>query len=146
MKLFTRRARRAARLEIIPMIDVMFLLLVFYILSTAALTHQQTIPVDLPTAGTGEMGKSLPEVSVTLTRSGEVFLNQQKVEMSGLGAAVETLARTRPGGLGELRQAGVVLNADLQVRHREVVQVMDILRSLGIARFAIATDLPGNAP
>lgn len=141
MKLFERRRRRPARLEIIPMIDVMFLLLVFYILSTAALTHQQSIPVDLPTASSGESGRDAPEVTVTLTKTGEVYLNQQKVGMQGLADAVRALAATHPGGLPELQKHGVILNADMQVVHKEVVQVMDIMREMGIARFAIATDL-----
>lgn len=140
MKLFPeRRRQRKLRLEIIPMIDVMFLLLVFYILSTAALVHQQAIPVDLPLASTAETHILGPEVTVSLTRAGEVFLNQQNVGLEGLAAAVEQLAQTRPGGLHALQEEGVVLNADLQASHGQVVQVMDRLRQLGIARFAVST-------
>ncbi|GMU57225.1 MAG: hypothetical protein AMXMBFR33_63710 [Candidatus Xenobia bacterium] len=147
MKLFgERRRKRPSRLEIIPMIDVMFLLLVFYILSTAALVHQQAIPVDLPGANTGEAGKEVPEVTVTVTRAGEIYLNKDRVAPGGLAQAVQQMARTHPEGMRGLQEHGVILNADMQVMHKQVVEVMDTLRGLGIVRFAIATDSHGTTP
>ncbi len=121
------------------MIDVMFLLLVFYILSTAALVHQQAIPVDLPLAATARPATEAPDVTVSLDRAGAIFLNQSPVTLEGLNGAVETLCQTRPGGLHALQEDGLILSADMQVSHGRVVAVMDTLRQLGISRFAIAT-------
>lgn len=120
------------------MIDVMFLLLVFYILSTAALVHQQAIPVDLPLSTTSRPSEA-PDVTVTVTRSGGLFLDKEPVSLEGLPEAVERLAATRPGGLKALQDDGVILSADLEVTHGQVVAVMDALRQLGIARFALST-------
>lgn len=122
------------------MIDVMFLLLVFYILSTAALVHQQTLPVDLPVAATARSSSESPDVNLTLTREGELFLDSRKVTLEGLNDAVEQLAARRPGGLRGLQEDGMVLSADRQVSHGQVVDVMDRLRLLGITRFGIAVE------
>lgn len=133
------KTRRKPRIEIIPMVDVMFLLLVFYILSTIAMTTERGIPVALPAADSGESTR-VDETTVTINARGEVFLNRQPVELSDLGAALQAHAETLPGGLEHLRESYVVLNIDLSVPHRSVVSVMDQLRQLGISNFSIATD------
>lgn len=140
MSLFGERRRRASpRIEIIPMVDVMFLLLVFYILSSLALTQQQGIPVQLPEATTGEsIGRD--EVVVSIDREGRFSLNKKAVAAEVLAEEVQALAVDYPGGLEALRQGEVVLQADLEVPHRLVVQAIDELRTIGINRFAIAID------
>ena len=133
------KAKRKPRIEIIPMVDVMFLLLVFYILSTIAMTTERGIPVSLPSADSGESTR-VDETTVTINARGEVFLNQDPVPLSELGFALKTRAAGLPGGLDHLRQSYVVLNIDMSVPHRSVVSVMDQLRELGISNFSIATD------
>lgn len=133
------RTKRKPRIEIIPMVDVMFLLLVFYILSTIAMTTERGIPVALPSAESGESTR-VDETTVTINGQGEVFLNQEPVELSRLGEALEAKAASLPGGLEHLRESYVVLNIDLSVPHRSVVSVMDQLRQLGVSNFSIATD------
>ncbi len=141
MSLFgERRRRRAPKIEIIPMVDVMFLLLVFYILSTIALTTQEGIPVQLPTAASTERNP-VEEIVVTIDQEGEFYLNKEKVEPDRLGAALQELAITQPGGMEHLRKGNIVINADMSVKHRQVVQAMDQLRSVGIQNFAIATEV-----
>ncbi|MGE0489167.1 MAG: ExbD/TolR family protein [Vulcanimicrobiota bacterium] len=134
-----RRKRLAPRIEIIPMVDVMFLLLVFYILSTIALTTQAGIPVQLPEAANTAQNP-VEEVVVTIDKEGQFFVNKDKVKPEELAGAVEQLASTREGGLEHLKEGNIVLNADLSVQHRLVIQAMDQLRSLGITNFAIATE------
>jgi biopolymer transport protein ExbD len=121
------------------MVDVMFLLLVFYILSTIAMTTQMGIPVSLPTAASGESSQA-EETTITINAQGEVYLNHDRVELSQVGAALESRAGALAGGLQALRDGYVVLNVDMSVPHRSVVSVMDQLRRLGISNFSIATD------
>lgn len=139
MKLFERRRRRKPKIEIIPMVDVMVLLLVFYILSSVALSHQHGIPVHLPRASTGE-GSQVEEVVVTIDRQGRFFLNKEPTSADELAEAVKKLALSYPGGLAGLTDGNVVINADLGVEHGAVVAAMDELRSIGINNFAIATE------
>lgn len=137
------KAKRKPRIEIIPMVDVMFLLLVFYILSTIAMTTERGIPVSLPNAASGESTR-VEETTVSINARGEVYLNQKRIELAELGSALEALAAEMPGGLPHLREGYVVLNIDMSVPHRSTVSAMDQLRQLGITNFSIATDEGGG--
>lgn len=140
----SRKARRKPRIEIIPMVDVMFLLLVFYILSTIAMTTERGIPVSLPSAASGESSR-VEETTISVNDKGEIYLNHDHVELDQLGASLETLASTLPGGLEHLRESYVVLNIDMSAQHRTFVGIVDQLRQLGITNFSIATDEKGPA-
>lgn len=146
MKLFGERHRRRPRLEILPMIDVMLLLLVYYILSTITLGHEHGIPVKLPEAATGEAAARHLEVMITITKDGEFYLGKDRIRPDEVVTAVKALAERTPGGLEALQQTGVVINADLTVQHRLVVSTMDALRVAGITQFAIATEPEAKQP
>lgn len=137
------KKKRTPRIEIIPMVDVMFLLLVFYILSTIAMTTERGIPVSLP--GAASAGSvAVEEVVVSINARGEVYLNRERVELAELGSSLQSLADGLPGGLAHLREGYVVLNIDMAVPHRSVVSAMDQLGQLGISNFSIATDEGGE--
>lgn len=134
-----KRAKRKPRIEIIPMVDVMFLLLVFYILASIGLTIERGIPVSLPDAVSGE-SSVVEETKITITKDGNVFLNHDKVSLDTLGEAVKAKADEMPGGLKHLQEGFVVLNIDMDVPHRQVVKAMDQLREVGVSNFSIATE------
>jgi len=136
-KLFpARKKKRSPRIEIIPMVDVMFLLLVFYILSSLALHHPMGIPVNLPAAASSEPGAPQQPIVLTVKPDGRYFLNKDEVRLSDLGGAIEAL----PGGLAAAQKTNIVLNADLTSQHRYVVSALDELRKLGLNDFLIATE------
>ncbi len=136
-KLFPGRTRkRTPRIEIIPMVDVMFLLLVFYILSSLAMHKDRGIPVNLPSAISGEAGQPQQDLILTVTREGKYFLNKDPVEIAELASRLEAM----PGGVVGVRQRPVVLNADLSAQHRYVVRAIDELRKLEIHDFVIAIE------
>ena len=125
-----RREQGKARLEIIPMIDVIFFLLVFFILSTLSMTVNRGLPVNLPTAATSQ--KDLREnLNLTLTQAGEIFLNKEPVALQDIGRRIKEALATEP-------ELMVIINADGKVQHSAVVEVMDELRVVGVARLAIA--------
>jgi biopolymer transport protein ExbD len=134
-----RRRRRSPKIEIIPMVDVMFLLLVFYVLSSLALTQHKGIPVQLPSAQSSESAAQPQMVTVTIDSRGDTFLNTEKVPLEELGKRVETLSQTRPGGIEALRKEGVILSSDQQSQVGLTVKAMDQLRQIGIYNFAIST-------
>lgn len=145
-KLFpARRARRTPRIEIIPMVDVMFLLLVFYILSSLALHNQRGIPINLPAAQSGDPAPNPQEIIVTIRPTGEFYLNKERVEADKLGDALGAWAAAFPGGIDAARKLNVILNADLSAQHRHVVLAMDQLRKLGFNNFVISTE-PSPSP
>src|SRR3712207_7821602 len=84
-----RQQLEKARIEIIPMIDVIFFLLVFFMVSTLSMTINRGLPVNLPTAGTSQ--KDLREhLNLTLTQDGDIFLNKEPIILYDLGPRVKT--------------------------------------------------------
>jgi biopolymer transport protein ExbD len=125
-----RREQPKARIEIIPMIDVIFFLLVFFMVSTLSMTMNRGLPVNLPTAATSQ--KDVREnLNLTLTQEGEMFLNKEPLALQDLGPRVKAALADEP-------ELMVIINADGDVRHQAVVEAMDELRLAGVARLAIA--------
>jgi biopolymer transport protein ExbD len=133
------RKKRSPRIEIIPMVDVMFLLLVFYVLSSLAMSQNKGIQVALPAASTGQASAVPQMVVVTVDSQGQVFLMQDKLEVAELAAKVQQLAATRAGGMEALQKDGIVLNADQTSQMKQTVAVMDQLRQVGVYNFSIST-------
>ncbi|WNZ46730.1 biopolymer transporter ExbD [Leptolyngbya boryana CZ1] len=117
-----------------PLIDVIFALLTFFIMSTLFLTRSQGLPVALPKAVTAESQK-VSQVVITITPNGELALDKKPMNISTLPAAVREI-------LGRNPKAVVVINADEKVPHGQVITVMDRLRSIPNIRLAIATRQP----
>ena len=137
---FPVRHRRRPRIEIIPMVDVMFLLLVFYVLSSLAMTRQRGIAVDLPAAQTAAAPSSQPELVVSLSPRGKVFLNRHETTLDDLSGAVSRWAESHPNDFLAAQKQGVVLNLDQACSHRQVVRLLDRLRQSQLSNFVIATD------
>jgi biopolymer transport protein ExbD len=125
-----RGDQKRARIEIIPMIDVIFFLLVFFMISTLSMTVNRGLPVNLPTAATSQKGLR-EHLSITLTHDGELFLNRESITMQDLGPRVKAALAVEP-------DLTVVMNADGEVRHSAVVALMDELRSAGVSSLAVA--------
>ncbi len=123
-------AKKKARIEIIPMIDTMFFLLVFFMIATLSMTMQKGMPVNLPTAGSET--EIVPEqVSLTLTQNGQLFFNKEPIGILDLEPRLQSLLQ-----VGE--EPSVVINADEAVSHGRVIEVMDSVRKTGINNMAIA--------
>jgi biopolymer transport protein ExbD len=125
-----RQKSEKARIEIIPMIDVIFFLLVFFMISTLSMTINRGLPVNLPTAASSQKGVG-EHLNLTLTQDGEMFLNKEHITLQDLRTQVK-------GGLEKAPDLTVILNADGAVHHRTVVEVMDELRLAGVTHLAIA--------
>lgn len=129
MKLL-RRAPHKARIEIIPMIDTVFFLLVFFMMASLSMTVYRGLPVNLPKAASGQ--QELQEnASVTLTKGGRIYLNKEPASLENLATQVKALLPANPN-------LAVIINADEEVPHGRVVAVLDEVRSAGVAKLAIA--------
>ncbi|MBE9180532.1 biopolymer transporter ExbD [Oculatella sp. LEGE 06141] len=126
------------QINILPMIDVIFAILTFFIMSTLFLTRSEGLPVNLPGAITTE-SQPQSQLVVTIDRSGNLSLNRQSIEINALEAQVQQQITA-----GE--QPVVVINADTEVAHGRVVAVMDRIRAIPGARLAIATQRPQSSP
>ncbi|MBD2481084.1 MULTISPECIES: ExbD/TolR family protein [Planktothrix] len=135
MKIRTDSTVDEARIELIPLIDVVFCILTFFILASLQLTRQQAINVDLPKASTGEtqMQKML---IVGIDTAGQTYIEQQPVNQDQLDRTLLRFRRWNPSGL-------IVLYAPKEARYNDVVRVLDRLRAIGGERVALAT-LPSS--
>jgi biopolymer transport protein ExbD len=123
---FPRARRRTAEVDLAPLIDVVFQLLVFFLLTSAFISN--TIPMELPQAATGEQTSA--SLAVSIDHSGQVFLDAIPVTPEEL----RTRVRAAREAHDELR---AVIAADGRISHAQVVQVIDILRQERITEFAI---------
>jgi len=129
MKLRPSRARRRGRIEIIPMIDVMFFLLATFMLASLALQNLHSLAVDLP------RGEATPlqvksSVTLTVTSDGTILLNETPVTLETLGSALTSMLPTADGD--------VVVNADSAAPNGIVVQAMLRARAVGVTHFLFA--------
>ncbi len=124
-------SKRHVDVNVIPLIDVMFALLTFFVISTLFLTKSQGLPVNLPTASTAKAERPA-QVTVTVNAKGDMFFNKEPIQIEALEAALK--AKVQPN-----KDLLVVLNADGDVTHKQVVAVMDRVRKVPGAKFAIAT-------
>ncbi len=126
------------RIEILPLIDVIFCILTFFILAALQLTRQQGIAVDLPSATTG-----VPQIRqvfvVSVDVLGQVYVEQQPVTIEQLKQQLVGYKQLNPEGM-------MVLYAPRNAIYDDVVSVLDILRSVGGDRVALATIPTTNQP
>lgn len=118
-------------LNIVPMIDVIFAILTFFIISSLFLTRSESLPVNLPKAASAET-QARTRIAVSIQASGEIALNRDAIALSDLQTGVRNL-------MGETQESIIVINADEAVSHGRVVAVMDELRQIEGATLGIAT-------
>ncbi|BDA74155.1 Biopolymer transport protein ExbD/TolR [Rivularia sp. IAM M-261] len=121
-----------AQINIVPMIDVIFAILTFFIMSTLFLTRQEGLPVNLPQAATSQKSQIPTKITVTVDAEGEVSVNKVPTSIDALTEKVRTLVGANP-------ESVVIINADKTVEHGEIVEVMDKVRQVKGAKLAIAT-------
>jgi biopolymer transport protein ExbD len=124
-----------AQINIVPMIDVIFAILTFFIMSTLFLHRSEGLPVNLPKAGTAKTQSSAAPITVTIDAVGNLSLNRQPVTLDTLPMSVKKL-------MGKNTDVVVIMNADKTVTLDQVVGVMDRVRQVKGAKLAIATQTP----
>jgi biopolymer transport protein ExbD len=125
-----RQQLEKARIEIIPMIDIIFFLLVFFMVSTLSMTINRGLPVNLPKAASSQ--QDLREsFNITVAQNGTLFLNKEPTTLPELGLQVKSALEKDP-------ELVVIINADDQALHGAIVSVMDEVRVAGVSRLAIA--------
>lgn len=125
-----RRRREAVEVNLTPLIDVVFLLLIFFMVSTTFETRQ-ALELVLPESVIGVAAEASP-VTVVITPEGEYRLGERALAPGELEAALEAVA-------SRARERGLVVEADGRAAHADVVRVLDRAGALDIRRVRIAT-------
>ena len=128
---FKRAKRTEDPPDITPMIDVVFLLLIFFMLSTTFIV-KPGLNISLPKSSAEEIRKQKEEVEVSISSSGDYYLGKDKITL-------ETLKETFINAAKTSMESVVVINADEKASHGSVVAVMDIAKEAGITKLAVAT-------
>lgn len=133
MRIPTPRAPRRARVEIIPLIDIIFFLLAAFVMVSLSMVRSKGLPVNLPAAANGAAEpRGDAFTTITITARNVVFLNREQVPLSELESRLHALKRAQP-------DPRVYLNGDTDSRLGTAIAVLDTLRKTGITRVAFET-------
>lgn len=127
---FEGRARISSELNIAPLIDVVFILLIFFMLTSTMIT-QQAIELKLPEASSGS-AIDPGQLEVSIQPNGLIFLSDKEVTLATLPDALRKATKTAS-------DPSVVLRADSEVSTANLIAVMDIIRLQGLTRVSLAT-------
>ena len=129
--------RKRARIEIIPLIDIIFFLLATFIMVSLSMTKNQGVQVALPAAGSaaslGDNQELEKAVTLSVNEKGDVFYNKEKITIAQLPMKLQTLKSTA-------KDPKVIINGDAGADFKFVVSVLDEVRKMGIAKVGINTD------
>lgn len=132
MQLRSLRTTNKPKLMIIPMIDIIFFLLVFFMMSMLSMVVQKSVPINLPSSQTAKVDIQ-KKVPITVTADGSIYVEQTKTTIDGM---IKYLQIEQ----GKGTEMTVVLRGDKAVQYGRFVQVLDTLKQMNIAKIAIATD------
>ena len=119
--------------QMTSMMDIIFLLLFFFITTSVFSQWEYEINISLPSAQSGKVPDRLPgEIIINITQDGRVSVNQQDLTMDALKTRLDRLARYFPG-------QPVVLRADKATRYEDLIKVVDTCRKADIWNFSMAT-------
>ncbi|MGD1898201.1 MAG: ExbD/TolR family protein [Phormidesmis sp.] len=139
MKVDMNNRQSDVQIEILPMIDVIFCILTFFILAAVGLTRQQVIDLTLPAVNNSVpvSGESRDRLYISVDSVGQVYIDSNAVPLSLLQDVLVQHQQIAPNGT-------IVLYASSSARYEDVIKVLDLLRSVGGDRVALAT-LPNGA-
>jgi len=123
---------RKARIEILPLIDIVFLLLVFFIYAMLSMAVHRGVTVRLPHSSTAIVEQE-SLLSITIRKDGEVFLDKERVRLEDLARSLRHAAERQEAS------RGVLLFADKRVPYQVLVQVLDQVKTAGLSRISLQT-------
>ena len=132
MRRRTLGVKKEPTIMIIPMIDIVFFLLVFFMVGTLYMNTEQQIPLNLPSTSTST-AKSIEPIIITLSTSHKLYIDNREISADNRSQEVQDIVRTTP------RQA-FVIRASKDVYYNEVIALLDMLKVNGAKYISVATD------
>ncbi|MES9871436.1 MAG: biopolymer transporter ExbD [Sedimenticola sp.] len=130
--------KESPELNITPLIDVVFLLLIFFMVSTT-FDRESRIKVELPEAATqDEKNQDEKQLDIVVDAKGRYYVNQKEV----VNTELETLKRAIEKASGVRRDLPVIITADANAAHQSVIKVMDAASQLGFVHMTFAAKQP----
>jgi biopolymer transport protein ExbD len=129
MKVVTPIPHKKARIEIIPLIDIMFFLLASFMMVSLSQVHMKGIKVTLPTGQSGETQSKRDYISVSVDVNGNPYFDKEEMNYDQLAATLKRVHDENP-------EAKVFVRGDAATVHGNIIRVLDILRSVGFYKIA----------
>jgi len=117
---------------IIPMIDIVFFLLVFFMVGTLYMNTEQQIPLNLPSASSST-AKSIEPITITLTTTHTLYIDNQEISSDRLAEEVKSIVTQAP-------QQAFVIRASKDVYYNDVIELLDMLKVNGAKYISVATE------
>jgi biopolymer transport protein ExbD len=131
MKILSPVARKRGRLEIIPLIDIMFFLLASFMMVSLQMQHLMSIKVNLPTATQAKAGVKPDMATITVTRLGQVLLDDRPISYPELQTHLEKKLQSNPN-------YPVYIQGHKETRHATMIYVLDFVRRAGAQKVAFS--------
>lgn len=131
---FARRSRSDVEVNLTPLIDVVFLLLIFFMVSTT-FTKESQLSIDLPEASGEPISRSEKTLEISITRSGEFAINEVALVNNQLKTLISALQKVSAGD----STLPLIITADSATPHQAVVTAMDAAGQLGFSHLSITT-------
>ncbi|WP_041243805.1 ExbD/TolR family protein [Gloeobacter kilaueensis] len=124
----------AGEINVVPLIDVLFSILTFFVLASIFLTRQHTLPLDLPKVTPGDPQQQLSkQLTLTITDKGKYLLDKTPIELDKIGPTIKAALDSNPNEM-------VVIAGNKEAEYQYIVFVLDALRKVNATRIAMATD------
>jgi biopolymer transport protein ExbD len=134
---FTRAEEDRLDVNLTPLIDVVFLLLIFFMVTTT-FNQQAELRVDLPEASAEEQALDVIPIEITIDPSGAYFVNGQSLAKNNAKALLQSLQKIVAGD----KEKSVIIRADATTPHQAVITAMDTVSRAGVSKLSIATSKP----
>ncbi len=132
MKIPSPVVRRRVRIEIIPLIDIVFFLLATFVMVSLSMVKNQGISVNLPTAATSTKQEIEKIVTISVNEQGDIYLDKEKVSFEQMSAQLKRLKASE----ADLK---ILINGDEKAHFGKAINILDEVRQLGISKVAVRT-------
>ena len=132
MRIPPSQSRRRARIEIIPLIDVVFFLLATFVMVSLSMVKNLGIPVHLPVASSSVLREERDLHTLTVTEEDDLYFNKEKISLEGLRERLQSLKAVDP-------DPRVIINGDEKALFGSAIMVLDEVRKTGITKVSIQT-------
>ncbi|GEP44847.1 ExbD/TolR family protein [Brevifollis gellanilyticus] len=131
---FRKRPKKHAKIEVVPLIDVVFFLLATFVMVSLSMTKNEGITVNVPAASSSApKEKTDAPLTLSVAQQGEIFFNKEKINFAQLPIRLQNFKAAN-------KEPQVVINADGKAEYSNVVAVIDEVKKTGITKVALSTE------